>query len=124
LGGPYKPTPLLLRIFIYHLSPKNKKHFSRQPLNKKTPLRGEEVLVCGAGGVRTRVQTGSQKAFYMLIHSLIVGKKPVSVEPILSVVPEVFDHAAGHAQLIQAFLMLRSGHRLTRFPGEQIKLNF
>ncbi len=56
--------------------------------------------------------------------SLLVGKKPAKTSPIPSVVPEIFVRAAGPARLIPAFLMPEPGHRQTRFPGEQIILNF
>jgi len=36
----------------------------------------------GAGGIRTRVQTYSPKAFYMLISLLLVGNKPEMNKPI------------------------------------------
>jgi len=37
---------------------------------------------CGAGGNRTRVQTYSSKAFYMLISLLVVGMKQEMNKPI------------------------------------------
>ena len=38
----------------------------------------------GAGGIRTRVQTYSPKAFYMLISLLFVGIEPGKNKPIQS----------------------------------------
>ncbi len=42
-------------------------------------------LGCGAGGIRTHVQTYSPKAFYMLILELIVGKRQEPNKPTISV---------------------------------------
>jgi hypothetical protein len=39
-------------------------------------------ILCGAGGNRTRVQTYSSKAFYMLISLLIVSRKQEMNKPI------------------------------------------
>jgi len=41
--------------------------------------------LCGAGGIRTHVQTYSPKAFYMLILELIVGKWQEPDKPTISV---------------------------------------
>ncbi len=42
-------------------------------------------FICGAGGIRTHVQTYSPKAFYMLILELIVGKLQEPDKPTISV---------------------------------------
>jgi len=41
--------------------------------------------ICGAGGIRTHVQTYSPNAFYMLILELIVRKRQEPNEPTVSV---------------------------------------
>jgi len=44
----------------------------------------EGLNPCGAGGIRTHVQTYPPKAFYMLILELIVGNLQEPKEPIVS----------------------------------------
>lgn len=41
----------------------------------------ESLLVCGAGGSRTLVQTGNPKAFYMLIRHFILLSVPGIRQP-------------------------------------------
>jgi len=53
------------------------------------------VDFCGVGGSRTRVQTSSQNAFYMLSFYLIVGKQPEKSSPTDSVFPEIFVSTSG-----------------------------
>ena len=45
----------------------------------------ERLTPCGAGGIRTHVQTYSPNAFYMLILELIVRKRQGPNEPTVSV---------------------------------------
>ena len=45
----------------------------------------QKIKKCGAGGIRTHVQTYSPKAFYMLILELIVEKLQEPNKPTVSV---------------------------------------
>jgi hypothetical protein len=66
---------------------------------------------CGAGGIRTLVQTSSKNAFYMLILWLIVGSRPVRGNPTCSLVPVISPGQRNNNQTISTFAMPRSEHR-------------
>ena len=57
---------------------------SKNSFNKKADLKLDR-LFCGAGGIRTHVQTYSRKAFYMLISALIVETWQELSKPTMSV---------------------------------------
>jgi len=44
--------------------------------------KGLQFTICGAGGIRTLVQTSSKNAFYMLSDRLIVGVELAGHQPI------------------------------------------
>ena len=66
---------------------------------------------CGAGGIRTLVQTSSKNAFYMLSLWLIVGNRPVSGKPTGSLVPVFSPGQRNNDQTIPTFAMPRPEHR-------------
>ena len=53
------------------------------------------ILICGAAGSRTRVQTVSKNAFYMLIFQLIVGRRPAESHPTETLFPLIFELLPG-----------------------------
>jgi len=63
----------------------------------------------GAGGIRTRVQTSSKTAFYMLICHLVVENKPAVSRPTCSVSPVVSPWLRGANKTIPTFAMFRIG---------------
>jgi len=79
-------------------------------------------MICGAGGIRTLVQTSSKTAFYMLSRRLIVGIALARGRPTQSVVllfsPDIQDRCPA----IPTFLMPHPEHRQEGFPGRQLSL--
>ena len=67
--------------------------------------------VCGAGGIRTLVQTSSKNVFYMLSLWLIVGIRLVSGEPTQIVVPVISPGQRNDARTISTFAMPHPEHR-------------
>ncbi len=88
-------------------------HLKRE--NKKRPQRGR----CGAGGSRTRVQTGSQPAFYMFMRWLVVGLWLASVQPTIALSSVFLPVLREITPASPSFAMLRSGRRKAGLPGEQ-----
>ena len=58
---------------------------------------------CGAAGSRTRVQTSSKTAFYMLSFQLIVGEVPAKSHPTLSLFLLIFELPSGLRQPYPSF---------------------
>lgn len=79
---------------------------------------------CGAGGIRTPVQTSSRTAFYMLSHRLIVGRRMARGRPALTVVTLISDAHRNLEQPIPAFLMPLSERRRDGLPGRQVVSDF
>ena len=80
--------------------------------------------LCGVGGIRTLVQTGSETVFYMLSSGYLVGERLVRNRPICTVFPETSPEHRESDQAIPAFLMPHPEHRQEGFPGRQPVLNF
>jgi len=70
-------------IGFFHFSLKcfHKQAYDASSLKMKIPALPGLVWICGAGRIRTAVQTGNQYGFYMLILLLFVGVKLATGSP-------------------------------------------
>jgi len=93
--------------------------FDKPPiiLNKKalclliTTGLSSKLQGCGAGGIRTLVQTSSKVGFYMLSFCLIVGSELARSGPIQTVFPFFSPEQRNEAQAISTFAMPYPEHR-------------
>jgi len=77
----------------------------RKPAKKRSlqSVNLQTSIFCGAAGSRTRVQTSSKTAFYMLSFQLIVGKVPAKSHPTLTLFPLIFELPSGLRQPYPSF---------------------
>jgi len=79
------------------------------------------LFLSGAAGIRTPVQTSSKSAFYMLILSLIVGRRPVKGEPIGVVFSLIFVLPPRLQQAYSGFFDASDGTLSDRASREAIR---
>lgn len=81
------PQPLRSGVALGRFSLQSAHPNTRKPSAASCATNG---FSCGAGGVRTRVQTGNQQAFYMLSRRLIVGGAPGERPPNIPLSARIF----------------------------------
>ncbi len=87
----YKTSTMLRMVLLFSQIPFRKQAFFGSFQKQKPPDGGAcFLLVCGAGGSRTRVQSRQSYAFYMPTPSLIVGRENVVLGNRISVYPSHF----------------------------------
>jgi len=69
------------------------------------------LIICGVGGSRTLVHTGSKTVFYMLSPRLIVGNRPAGNNLICYLVPEFSSCRRNTGRTISTFSMPHPEHR-------------
>lgn len=104
----------LIRLLVQHN--KWRKEGRKEPEDWKKTLGSEK---CGAGGIRTRVQTSVEKAFYMLIPLLIVGGSKETDKPKIHLAASSFATGTAYCNGIPYFILSRRRSWVTGRPAQR-----